>query len=331
MDICISDITELECLRATAASGRPGILPSSETQLSIPAGKTFGPTAFARVKSCGSTSARLHVVLPKDARRPYIQNVVCHSYSEPIDGEQFIDFGSGVVGLSVEHFYTTICCRLRFVQRLQLAFELCGWYAVIPNPDYGDESKQGTNTFRTVSVHRAPLTTVDKLTKFVQANRHIRGAGIAAKALRYVADNARSPEEAKLAIVMSLPYRMGGYNRGPLLMDYLVESASKLRRCDSFLLDGKVDVEYGSTLHHASAQAMQEDSIRANELAALGISVVNITSRELRDPKLFHIAMTHLARVQKRPLRIQIPNFEQRRDALWAELFPTPRPRSASD
>lgn len=326
MDICISNITELECLRAIAASGNPGILHATETQFSIPAGKAFGPTAFARVRSCGSMSPRLHVVLPKEARRPCIHNVVCHSYSEPIGGERFIDFGSGVVGLSVEHFYTTICGRLRFVQRLQLAFELCGWYAVVPNPDYGDESKQGTNAFRTISVYRDPLTTVGKLTKFAQENRHIRGAGLAAKALQYVADNARSPEEAKLAIAMSLPYRMGGYNRGPLLMDYLVETAGRLRRCDSYLLDGKVDVEYGSTLHHATAQAMQEDSIRANELAAVGVSVVNITSRELKDPRLFHIAMTHLARIQDRPLRFQIPDFEQRRDALWAELFPAARP-----
>lgn len=134
-----------------------------------------------------------------------------------------------------------------------------------------------------------------------------------------------------MAIVMRLPYRLGGYNRGPLHMDYLVDGANGLRRCDVYLEIGKVDVEYGSTLHHASAKAMQEDSRRTNELEALGVSVVNITSKELRDPKLFHIAMMRLARIQGRPIHIQIDDFEARRTSLWNALFPKPATTKATD
>ncbi|WP_301871677.1 hypothetical protein [Collinsella tanakaei] len=254
-----------------------------------------------------------------------------HRYVEPKGVEQFIDFGAGVTGLSIEHFYVSICSRLTFIQRLQLGFELCGWYAIVPNPEYEDEVQQGKTAFKTVAAPRSPLTTVEKLTNFAQANRHIRGASIALKALRYVADNARSPEEAKMAIVMRLPYRLGGYNRGPLHMDYLVDGTSGLRRCDVYLEIGKEDVEYGSTLHHASAKAMQEDSRRTNELEALGVSVVNITSKELRDPKLFHIAMMRLARIQGRPIHIQIDDFEARRTSLWNALFPKPPAAKAAD
>ncbi len=114
-------------------------------------------------------------------------------------------------------------------------------------------------------------------------------------------------------------------------MDYLVDGTSGLRRCDVYLEIGKVDVEYGSTLHHASAKAMQEDSRRTNELEALGVSVVNITSKELRDPKLFHIAMMRLARIQGRPIHIQIDDFEARRTSLWNALFPKPPAAKAAD
>lgn len=331
MDICVSDITELECLRALAAPGTAGSIQSKETQLSIPAGNTYGPTAIKRIRSCGATSPRLHIVLPKDAKRPHIKNIVFHRYIDPKGVEQFIDFGAGVAGLSIEHFYVSICSRLTFIQRLQLGFELCGWYAIVPNPEYEDEVQQGKTAFKTVAAPRSPLTTVEKLSNFAQANRHIRGAGIALKALQYVADNARSPEETKMAIVMRLPYRLGGYNRGPLHMDYLVDGTSGLRRCDVYLEIGKVDVEYGSTLHHASAKAMQEDSRRTNELEALGVSVVNITSKELRDPKLFHIAMMRLARIQGRPIHIQIDDFEARRTSLWNALFPKPPAAKAAD
>lgn len=344
------------------APNAAGVLFKKETQLSIPHGTRYAAALAARVRTCGATSRRLHVAVPPDSHRVRHDNIACHKYIAPQGGEQFVDFGCGVAGLSVEHFYASICPRLTFVQRLQLGFELCGWYTIIPNPEYeneaeqytvppannsccptdskagivnnpasdaqrdqlGKNSAQGSNpaVFRNVSIERAPLTTVNKLIAFAKSNAHIRGAGLALKALRFVADNARSPQEAKLAIAMTLPYRMGGYNRGPLLMDYLVEGVDGMRRCDCFLLEGRVDVEYGSTQHHGTAQAMQEDSRRANELAALGISVVNITHKELRDPHLFHIAMQHLARVQNRPLRIRIADFADRRDKLWSQLFP---------
>lgn len=362
MDICICDITELECLRAMFAPNAAGTLFRKETQLSIPPGARYASALAARVRTCGATSRRLHVAVPPDSRRVRHDDIASHKYIAPREGEQFVDFGSGVAGLSIEHFYASICPRLTFVQRLQLGFELCGWYTIIPNPEYENEAEQRTvppasdshrlvdskagiinnpvsdaqinqhgensaqnsspTAFKTVSIERAPLTTVSKLIAFAKSNPHIRGAGLALKALRFVADNARSPQEAKLAIAMTLPYRMGGYNRGPLLMDYLVEGVDGMRRCDCFLLEGKVDVEYGSTQHHGTAQTMQEDSRRANELAALGISVVNITSKELRDPHLFHIAMKHLARIQNRPLRIRIADFADRRDKLWSQLFP---------
>lgn len=375
MDICICDITELECLRAMFAPNAPGCLRATETQLSVPAGTRFGPALAARVRMHGAASRRLHVVLPPGTPRIRRDDVVCHKYAAPKGEEHFVDFGSGVAGLPIEHFYVLICRRLTFVQRLQLAFELCGWYAIIPNPAYENEEERlieqhinhaseqederdalqidhrtntdsnqagdivqknqstqvnsknsgqnaGHGAFKTVAIERPPLTTVQKLRDFAASNPGIRGSGLALKALRFAADNARSPQEAKLAIAMSLPYHMGGYNRGPLLMDYLVEGTNGMRRCDCFLLDGKVDVEYGSTQHHDSPQAMQADSQRTNELSARGINVVNITSKELRDPHLFHVVMQHLARVQKRPLRIRINDFASRRNKLWAQLFP---------
>lgn len=59
--------------------------------------------------------------------------------------------------------------------------------------------------------------------------------------------------------------------------------------------------------------------------------MVNITSKELRDPKLFHIAMMRLARIQGRPIHIQIDDFEARRTSLWNALFPKPPAAKAAD
>lgn len=321
MSICICDITELECLRAMSAPGGCGVRQSGDSQLAAPTAAGIGPACWAHVRALGSTAKTLHVVVPSAKDRLSVANVACHVLTEAETPESFIDFGAGIVGLSIEHFYVSMCCRLTFEQQLLLAYELCGWYSIVPNPNYEEEVEKGERAYRTHAVERAPLTTVSKLRRFADNNRHIRGSKIALRALRYVADCARSPEEARLAIVLLLPHRMGGYNCGPLVMDYRVDGAGRYRRCDIFLLLGKIDIEYNGNRHHFTPADVREDSKRANALAALGISVVGVTYEELRDPSLFHNVMLHVSRLQGRRLRIRTSGFADRRAQLWKALF----------
>lgn len=321
MNICICNRSELECLRAMSAPGGAGISQSGESQLVAPAAKSFGEACRAHLAELGHTSNHLHVVVPTARDRIHTSKLTCHVMTEPVERENYLDFGAEIVGLSIEHFYVDMCHSLSFEQQMLLAYELCGWYTIVPNPNYEDEIAQGKQSYKTHAVERPPLTTVEKLRQFAQDNRHIRGSKLALRALKYVANCARSPEEARLAIVMLLPHNLGGYNRGPLLMDYRIDGAANYRKCDAFLLRGRVAVEYNSSKYHVTPADVERDSERTNELAALGIPVVNISREELRDPALFHKAMQHLALVQKLPLRIRTKDFPQKRAALWKALF----------
>lgn len=304
-----------------SAPGGSGISRSGDSQLMAPAAMAIGPAFRSYVRALGSTSKTLHVAVPTAKDRISAQDVSCHVMAEPNAPEAFIDFGAGVAGLPVEHFYVSMCRRLTFEQQLLLAYELCGWYTIVPNLAYEEEIERGERSYRTHAVERAPLTAVQKLRRFAEDNRHIRGSKQALHALRYVADNARSPEEARLAIVLLLPHKLGGYNCGQLIMDYRIDEAGKCRRCDIFLVLGKIDIEYNSDRYHMLPKQVREDSIRANALSALGISVVNVTSEELYNPVLFHKVMQHVARLQGRRLRIRTSNFEEKRCELWTALF----------
>lgn len=321
MDICICDVTELECLRAATAPDGPGINQTGGSQLLAPGATSVGPACRSRVKALGSKSKTLHVAVPSAKDRLTLPNVACHALGKATTPESYIDFGGGIIGLSIEHFYVSICCRLSFVQRMLLAYELCGYYTIVPNPDYDEEAKSGEKAYKAKAVARAPLATVERLRTFAKNNPQIRGSKLALKALKYAADSARSPEEARLAIVMLLPHSMGGYGRGPLVMDYRVDAEETLKKCDIFLLIGRIDIEYQSDLYHASRETLRSDSKRANALSALGIPVVTVTSEELRDPEFFHTVMEHVGKLQNRKLRIRTSGFTEKRKALWDALF----------
>ena len=78
---------------------------------------------------------------------------------------------------------------------IQLGFELCGTY----DTTNGDVREC------------APLTTVDRLDAFLASLGPMHGKKNASYALRYVANNSASPRETALAMLLCLPYRMGGY------------------------------------------------------------------------------------------------------------------------
>ncbi len=154
MDICICDVTELECLRAATAPGGPGINQTGGSQLLAPGATSVGPACRSRVKALGSKSKTLHVAVPSAKDRLTLPDVACHALGKATTPESYIDFGGGIIGLSIEHFYVSICCRLSFVQRMLLAYELCGYYTIVPNPDYDEEAKSGEKAYKAKVVAR---------------------------------------------------------------------------------------------------------------------------------------------------------------------------------
>ena len=95
--------------------------------------------------------------------------------------------------------------------------------------------------------------------------------------------------ETKLALLLGLPRRVGGYGLGMPELNYKIMLSDGARaaarrsfvRCDLCWPDSKIDVEYQSKFAHEGERARIRDSRRANALASMGWMTIAVTNEEL--------------------------------------------------
>lgn len=320
MDICICDITELDCIRHLSVADPERLRTSTECSLTSNIGR-IGITLSDYIRSLGARDGSMFIAVPDASSRRRKPGITCRIARGPFMPGDFIDLGQGVCGLSIELLFIQLCRRLPLIKRIRLACELAGRFSTIPNPRFNSPDGEEDSVYPTISVERPPLTTIERLRAVADERRGLPGAKLAREALRYAVDDACSPAETSMAIAMRLPHSKGGYACGPIVMNYRVDCNGHFRRLDSYLTIGGIDIEYGSRAHHRTIKDIKDDSKRANELSALGIPVVNVSCAEFRDPELFHIVMQRVYRLQGRRLRITTRDFEAKRAKLWRDLF----------
>jgi len=97
----------------------------------------------------------------------------------------------------------------------------------------------------------------------------------ALRALRFVADNAASPMEAVLVMLLTLPYRLGGYGLPMPELNGIIYPKKRVSqfagksfyRGDLLWRDAGVVAEYNSDLEHASQNRIAMDAIRRSDLS----------------------------------------------------------------
>lgn len=185
------------------------------------------------------------------------------------------------------------------IAMLELGWELCGTYR--------------TKKTARQTVYDAPqLTTVRTIKDFVRKNGGMHGINKVRRLLPYLVDNSASPRETKLALLLMLPCRFGGYGFGMPVLNREIsatQGARALARKGSFRGDivwprAKLDVEYQSREQHSGEQSRIEDSRRTNALTLMGWNVVEITNAELDDLA----AMDQIARTIRSALKAHTGN-----------------------
>ena len=168
--------------------------------------------------------------------------------------------------------------ELDFFDLVVLGYELCGDYR-LERPSEFEVDPKG---FRD---HCDPLTTPNRIGRVLDRAEGRGGVKQARAALRYVAAGSRSPKESQLAMRFGMPMSYGAYGLGlPELnkkIDVPVESrhlfGKPYYRCDLYWKEGSVAIEYDSKLGHSTAEKQEADSVRRNEIEALGVHVITIT------------------------------------------------------
>lgn len=223
-----------------------------------------------------------------------------------------------------EYLFLQMAETMNFLDLLLLGFELCGTYF----------SGQGIDAFANTSIaspRHKPFTRANKITRFLDSDVASQTNGItqATQASKFLLDNSYSPRESALALMLTLPRRLGGYALPRPLLNQRINiprSSSQLIRNDHFKCDllwpkEGLAIEYDSDLHHVGAQKIAKDASRRDALALLGIQVITVTNKQFASmnemDKVAHAVAKTLGIRQRNEKRY---NYQTRKIQLLQQL-----------
>ncbi|WP_294418093.1 hypothetical protein [uncultured Senegalimassilia sp.] len=238
-------------------------------------------------------------------------SVVTHLRTAALPPSSLVRIGQGYAAASPELAFTQMAKRLSLTQLVTLGFELCGTYA-----SFGQKE---------TSYHAIPLTNVAKLSGFIEKSGSFQGKQAARHAMRHIIDGSASPRETQLAMMLALPYRLGGYGLPNPRLNYAVRPPKHLGAKRRYILDLywpelKLDVEYDSDAFHAHEEKMLLDGRRRAALEAMGITSVNVASGQVRNSGAFNELAKQLAVLANHRLRYKDPDFTKAHLKLRDEL-----------
>jgi len=248
--------------------------------------------------------------------------MVQHVYRGETPSGCFVFAESGIMVSSPEFCFLQMANQLSLVKLIELGFELCGIYAMPASP--------GAEQPRESKYELPQLTSTMRIEALLDRMPGTKGHQKAKRAIRYVQDGSASPMETKLAMLLTLPYKMGGYGLVMPELNGLVVPSKAARRsssksfysCDLYWPEYDLAVEYDSNLFHTGPEHIAADSQKRNSLALLGITVVTVTSRQLQSSAEFKKIATILAgQIGKRLQTSRCPGFAAAQRDLRSQLL----------
>ena len=217
----------------------------------------------------------LHVVIPDPNDRKGTDKTVYHVWAQPLPEGSLIQGEDGLVISSPEFCLLQMATVLTDVQLARLVMQFCGRYS----PEASN--KDGF-------VKRDPLTSVNGIRHYLQGARRQQGAGRLARVLAWVADNAWSPREASLELLMTMPVQRGGFHFPKPLMnvtpDDITDEVKAILGKDKCIVDllwnQCLAMEYLGRYRHDEKFGV--DIARTIALGKMGIHVELIAAEQLK-------------------------------------------------
>ena len=231
----------------------------------------------------------------------------------PFHPRSFMRIEDGLYVSTPEMAFCEMASVLSLERLIALGFELCGTY-------------RRASTFGLARYDATPLTSPGALASFIEKSPQFKGVKKARRALSCILAGSASPRESELAILLCLPYSLGGYGlphptmnaEMPLPKNVAATGRSSLR-CDLYWPAARLDVEYDSAEFHSAERLLANDSMRRIALESMDVTSVNLTAEHLRRASLFDEAAQGIARILGK--RVRLPgDFRLKQERLWREL-----------
>ena len=253
-------------------------------------------------------------------------NVALHICNSKVLPSMLLPIDTDLKGFvtSPEFTYLQVASKLDFIGTILAGSALCSDYFLNQNGHGGVSQRQN-----------GPLTNRAAIAKFLAMQERKRGIIPAKRALQHIVEKARSPREASLALLLCLPYNLGGFNLGTVELNRPIELENrygeKITRIPDLTIQLKdkrqkratVLLDYDPATTHSGGQKIMRDLDRENELVT-GVQCPHFSvSGEML--KSFE-SVQGLARQIRESTGIvardtTISDLEERQRALWARLF----------
>ena len=263
-----------------------------------------------------SAGRKLHVLVDGNNSRFCSKTIARHTWNGVLPPGSLYKIGPEVYMTSPEFSLLLISQKCGFNDLVMRCCEVCGTYGI-------DGGGKGF-------YERSALTSIAKVRAFLDKAGSVRGALKLRRALKYAFDNARSPMEAAIALLMCYPVRMGGFGFPKPILNYRMDLNREASRMagrsfvlfDYFFPEQHVALEYDSNQEHTGANRIASDARRNNTLRYMGISVTNITWTQVRDPLAFEYVMKQVAKLLNKKLAVFSDQARIKRMQLRADVLP---------
>ena len=281
-------------------------------------------TELAQLGVIPSDNRPLHLLFANQTLRPApntmgLPPLSAHVQPVNLPAGSILRLTEHVAIVSPELCFLQMAARFSPEQLILAGYELCGTYALLPDPDNSGKDKV---------LERPALSSAESIAAILAhpiANRNRR----ARSAAPHIIDGAASPMEAKVAMLLTLPTAMGGYALPRLTLNpelRLGADARKLYphasvRPDLYWKDARFDVEYNGDIHEGK-EGRTKDAGRRAALEAEGVTVLTITYPQVTDDDAFDVLAKRIGRAVGAPVRIRMQNdgHTARRAKLRREL-----------
>jgi len=314
MDIIISHQSALEYWRVHRA------LPSGSVKRMRESGPPNNPPTTMQVR-CLGLEQPVHIMIRNPGSRWSSHTMVQHVFTSKTPAGCFVKVSDKLFVSSPEFCFLQLADHLPLIKLIELGYELCGMYS---QPATNDPSPSERGFY-----NRQPLINAEKLEAFIASMPGVKGHKKALRALRYILNDAASPMETKLSILLTLPYQLGGFglimpelNSRIIPSKTIRKSTSKaFYACDLYWPDYALAVEYDSDQYHTGSERIADDAKRKNALASLGVMVITITKQQIYSPLELEKTAKLLARNMEKRLLYNKQSFALAHHELRKQLF----------
>ena len=219
----------------------------------------------------------LDVVVGKHGSRRVSRAARCHVWRGPVADGLVCCPEPGVYVVSPEVALLQVASSLGFYRALALAMELCGTYSL--DDSLGCEFDV------------AALTSPERIGNVACLCTNQRGAELLKRIANYAIGGSASPRESALAMMLSLPRKLGGWScPKPKLNERIELSKCAASHCgrsylvaDLLFEEAKLDVEYQGKEWHSGDEGRSRDETRQNALLQMGLSCYFISGEQIKD------------------------------------------------